>query len=140
MTPHRLNLQEVKTIINDIKRDDQRASEVIKRLRRLFTRGVFDPQDVDLNEVVREVLQILSAQAAARDVRLDSKLAPERVRVNGDRVQLQQVILNLVVNGIEAIADMPNGVREIACRSWTSDGRGPYLDPRYRPRNTVGSD
>ena len=83
----------------------------------------FDPQDVDLNEVVREVLQILSAQAAARDVRFDSKLAPERVRVNGDRVQLQQVILNLVVNGIEAIADMPNGVREIACRSWTSDGR-----------------
>jgi C4-dicarboxylate-specific signal transduction histidine kinase len=43
---------------------------------------------VDLNEVVREALQILSAQAAARDVRLDSKLAPERVRVNGDRVQL----------------------------------------------------
>ena len=117
------NLQEVKTIIDDIKRDDQRASEVIKRLRQLFTRGVFDPQDVDLNEVVREVLQILSAQAAARDVRFDSKLAPERVRVNGDRVQLQQVILNLVVNGIEAIADMPNGVREIACRSWTSDGR-----------------
>ena len=53
----------------------------------------FDPQEVDLNEVVREVLQIVSAQAAARDVRLDSKLARERLRVNGDRVQLQQVDL-----------------------------------------------
>ena len=67
--------------------------------------------------------EILSAQAAARDVRLDSKLAQERLRVNGDRVQLQQVILNLIVNGIEAIAETPNGVREIACRSWASDGQ-----------------
>jgi signal transduction histidine kinase len=117
------NLQEIKTIIDDIKRDDQRASEVIKRLRRLLTRGTFDPQEVDLNEVVREVLDLLSAQAAARDVRLDSKLAHQRLRVIGDRVQLQQVILNLIANGIEAIAEMPNGVREIACRSWASDGQ-----------------
>ena len=92
-------------------------------MRRLLTRSVFDPQEVDLNEVVREVLDILSAQAAARDVRLDSKLAQERLRVIGDRVQLQQVILNLIVNGIEAIAETPNGVREIACSSWASDGK-----------------
>ena len=118
-----LNLEEIETILDDIRRDDNRASEVIKRLRRLLTRGAFDPQDVDLNEVVREVLQIVSAQAAARDVRLDSKLAPQRLRVNGDRVQLQQVILNLLVNGIDAIAEMPNGVREITCRSWASDGQ-----------------
>ena len=51
------DLEEIKTIISDIKRDDQRASEVIKRLRRLLTRGSFDPQEVDLNEVVREVLR-----------------------------------------------------------------------------------
>ena len=116
------NLQEIKSIIEDIKRDDQRASDVIKRLRRLLTRGAFDSQEVDLNEVVGEVFRILSAQAAARDVRLDRKLAPHRLPVTGDRVQLQQVILNLVVNGIDAIADMPNGVREIACTSWASDG------------------
>ena len=68
------------------------------------------------------MLKILSPQAAARDVRLDSKLAQQRLRVNGDRVQLQQVVLNLVVNGIEAIAEMPNGVREVVCRSWASEG------------------
>ena len=116
------DLEEVKAIISDIKRDDQRASEVIKRLRRLLSQGSFDPQEINLNEVVREVLKIVSAQAAARDVRLDSKLAQERLRVNGDRVQLQQVVLNLVVNGIDAIAEMPNGVREVVCRSWASDG------------------
>ena len=80
-------------------------AEVIKRLRRLLSKTAFDPQEVDLNEMVREVFEILSAQAAARDVTLNSKLAQERLRVNGDRVQLQQVILNLVVNGIDAIAE-----------------------------------
>ena len=118
-----LNLEEIETILDDIRRDDLRAAEVIKRLRRLLTRSDFNPQEVDLNDVVREVLHIISAQAAARDVRLHSKLAEQRLRVNGDRVQLQQVILNLIVNGIEAIAETPNGVREIACSSWASDGK-----------------
>ena len=117
------NLAEIETILDDIRRDDRRAAEVIKRLRRLLTRSVFDPQEVDLNEVGREVLDILSAQAAGRDVRLNSKLGQEQLRVIGDRVQLQQVILNLIVNGIEAIAETPNGVREIACSSWASDGK-----------------
>ena len=117
------DLEELKTIIDDIRRDDRRANEVIQRLRRLLTRGTFNPEEVDINEVLREVVQILSAQAAARDVRLDSKLAQERLRVNGDRVQLQQVVLNLIVNGIEAIAETPNEVREITCRSWASDGK-----------------
>ena len=70
-----LNLEEIETILDDIRRDDLRAAEVIKRLRRLLTRSDFNPQEVDLNDVVREVLHIISAQAAARDVRLHSKLA-----------------------------------------------------------------
>jgi signal transduction histidine kinase len=116
------NLEELETIIDDIKRDDERASKVIKRLRLLLTRGVFDPQEVDLNRVVREVLRIASAQAAAHNVTLDRSLAQQPLRVNGDKVQLQQVVLNLIVNGIDAIAEMPNGVREIVCRSWAADG------------------
>ena len=68
------NLGEIKTIIDDIKRDDQRAAAVIKRLRRLLTRGSLDLQEIDLNDVVREVVQIASAQATARDVTLDSTL------------------------------------------------------------------
>jgi C4-dicarboxylate-specific signal transduction histidine kinase len=116
------NLNELRAIIDDIKRDDQRASEVIKRLRRFLTRGAFEPQELDLNDVVRDVFAIVSMQAAARSVRLDSRLAPQRLKVNGDRIQLQQVVLNLVVNGIEAIAGTPNGMREIVCTSWGSDG------------------
>jgi len=116
------NLKELETIIHDIKRDNERASKVIRRLRRLLTRGSFDSQEVDLNKVVRDVVRIASAQAAAHDVRLDSNLAQQPLRVEGDKVQLQQVVLNLIVNGIDAIAETGNGVREIACRSWASDG------------------
>ena len=115
--------RELKAILGDIKRDDQRASEVIKRLGHLLTQGTVDAQEVDVNEVVREVFDILSALAAARDVKLGGKLAQQRLRVKGDRVQLEQVILNLVVNGIEAIAGARNGIREIDCRSWASDGQ-----------------
>ena len=56
-------------------------------------------------------------------MKLDSNLAQQPLRVKGDKVQLQQVILNLIVNGIDAIAETPNGVREIVCRSWASDGQ-----------------
>ena len=111
---------------------------MIKRLRRLLTRGAFDPQEVDLNKVVRDVVRIASAQAAAHDVTLDSNLAQQPLRVNGDKVQLQQVVLNLIVNGIDAIAEMPNGVREIACRSWAVRRTCTDLDPRYRAGHTVG--
>ena len=147
------NFQELMAILGDIKRDDQRASQVIKRLRHLLTHGTVDAQDVDVNEVVREVFDILSALATARDVKLAGKLAQQRLRVRGDRVQLEQVILNLVVNGIEAIAGAPNGVREIDCRSWASDGQalvsirdsGPgipsdHLDRLFEPFFTTKGD
>jgi signal transduction histidine kinase len=117
------NLQELKAILGDIKRDDQRASEVIKRLRRLLTRGAVDSAEVDLNTVVREVFDILAALAAVHDVKLGGRLASDRLWVKGDRVQLQQAVLNLIMNGIEAIADARNGEREIVCRSLASDGQ-----------------
>jgi len=63
------------------------------------------------------------ALAAARDVNISGKLAEERLWVQGDRVQLEQVFLNLVINGIEAISSAPNGTREIVCSSWSSDGQ-----------------
>ena len=117
------NGQELRAILSDIKRDDQRASEVIRRLRHLLTQGAVDRQDVDVNDVVREVLDILSALATAREVKLGVKLAQQRLRVKGDRVQLEQVILNLMVNGIEAISVVPSGTHEIVCTSWASDGQ-----------------
>jgi signal transduction histidine kinase len=111
------NLEEIKAIVNEIKRDDERASEVILRLRRLLNKTAFEAQDIDLNDTVREVFALLSVQAAARNVTLNSKLLPQVLRVSGDRIQLQQVILNLVVNGIESMVGATNGQREIISRT-----------------------
>ena len=107
------NLDEIKTILDEIRRDDQRATEVIRRLRRLLGKSAIEAQNIDLNEAVREVFEFLAAQAAARDVKLNSRPAQAPLRVSGDRIQLQQVILNLVVNGMDAMIGAANGRREV---------------------------
>jgi signal transduction histidine kinase len=103
------DLAELKDIVADIRRDDQRASEVIHRLRSFLRRTPFELRDVDLNDIMREVFDFLATQAAASNVVLYFNAFPEALPIKGDAVQLQQVILNLVVNGIEAMSAMPYG-------------------------------
>ena len=103
------DLAELKDIVADIRRDDQRASDVIHRLRSFLRRTPFELRDVDLNDIMREVFDFLATQAAASNVVLYFNAFPEALPIKGDAVQLQQVILNLVVNGIEAMSAMPYG-------------------------------
>jgi signal transduction histidine kinase len=103
------DLQELKEILADIRRDDLRANEVIRRLRSFLKRTPFELKDVDLNDVMREVFGFLAVQASARNVALYLQPAPGELNVKGDPVQLQQVILNLMVNSMEAMAAMPYG-------------------------------
>ena len=101
------DLDEVREILNDIVTEDQRAGEVIHRLRLLLKKG--EPQerydDVDLNEVVRDVLKLMRNDLINQNVTVDTDLAQSLPAVIGDRVQLQQVLLNLVLNACEAMAD-----------------------------------
>ena len=115
------NLEEIKTILTDIKRADQRATEVIQRLRRLLTKAQVDARDIDLNEIVSEVVGILAAQAVAQDVTLNTVLTPDPLIVKGDRVQLEQVILNLVANAIDALAERRGDDRRITVRTHLLD-------------------
>jgi signal transduction histidine kinase len=103
------DLSEVKEILADIRRDDLRASEVIHRMRSFLKRTPFETKDIDLNDTMREVFEILSMQASARNVALCLQASPEVLHVKGDPVQLRQVILNLMVNSMDAMAAMPNG-------------------------------
>jgi signal transduction histidine kinase len=103
------DLGEIKEILADIKRDDVRASEVIRRMHSFLRRTPFQLIEIDLNDTMREVFAFLSVQASARNIALYLRPCSGALRVKGDPVQLQQVILNLVVNSMDAMTAMPYG-------------------------------
>ena len=118
------DLDEVREILNDIVTEDQRAGEVIHRLRLLLKKG--EPQeqydDVDLNEVVRDVLKLMRNDLINQNVTVDTDLAQSLTAVIGDRVQLQQVLLNLVLNACEAMADYDSSERQLLIASKSENG------------------
>ena len=133
------DMAEIKEIMADIKRDDQRAAEIIRRLRNILKKAPSETKDFDLNEVVREVFDFLAVQAGARGVALSNVPAQQMLQVHGDRIQIQQVILNLILNGMEAMADAPAGQRKIIGRTCTI-GRSLCrdIDLRFWPRYFLG--
>jgi two-component system sensor kinase FixL len=118
------DLDEVREILNDIVTEDQRAGEVIHRLRPLLRKG--EPpkhcDDVDLNEVVRDVLKLMRNDLINQNVTVDTDLAQNLPSVTGDRVQLQQVVLNLVMNGCEVMADCNSSERQLLIASKSENG------------------
>ena len=112
-----VDLNELREIMFDVKRDQYRASEVIRRLRNLLVRVPAETKEIDLNELVREVFEILRAQAAAHRITLTTSLTARPLRVSGDGIQLQQVVLNLVMNSIEAIKLADSSERIITART-----------------------
>jgi signal transduction histidine kinase len=98
-----VKLDDIREILDDIVEDDKRAAEVILRLRGLLKKRALAFSALDLNDVVRQVARLVSADAALRHVAIRLDLAPELPVARGDRVQLQQVVLNLVLNGLDAL-------------------------------------
>ncbi len=98
-----IDLPEVREILNDIVVDDNRASEVIRRLRVLFKKGEAQLQPTDVNEVTMEVLGLAHSELITHQVTGSYQLTPGLPPVQADRIQLQQVLLNLVVNACEAM-------------------------------------
>jgi signal transduction histidine kinase len=111
------DIAELSEILGDIINDDQRAAEVIQRLRSLLKKAPSELRNLDLNDVARETVKFLSALAIGRKVELVSVLTPDALPILGDRIQLQQVILNLVVNGIDAMRDTLTQNRIISIQS-----------------------
>lgn len=107
------DLPVIAEILADIRRDDKRASDVIDRLRKLLRKAPAELKRIDLNEVVRDSERFLSALMIAREVELTTIIASEPLPVRGDLIQLQQVILNLVVNAMDAMSTMPSPERRI---------------------------
>jgi signal transduction histidine kinase len=108
---------ELKDLLNDILQDDRRATEVIRRMRSLLKKAPFELKRLDLNDIVRDTVEFLSSLAVGRKVELVSRIALETLPILADRIQLQQVILNLVVNGIDAMRDTSSENRTISIRT-----------------------
>jgi PAS domain S-box-containing protein len=115
------DLDEVRDALAAIVKDGHRAAEVIQRIRQLATKT--DPQKVpiDVNEIIRDVVPLVHPEVRRYHVSLRVELASALTPVLGDRVQLQQVILNLVMNGIEAMASVGERPRELVIRSGPHD-------------------
>ncbi|HEY4648190.1 MAG TPA: ATP-binding protein, partial [Gemmatimonadales bacterium] len=117
------DLVEIRAILEDIVVDDRRAGQVIGRLRALLKKGEMRTSEINLNEVVQEVRDLLHSELIRRRVATDIRLTPVMPLVLGDRVELQQVILNLIGNACDAMAERPADHRLLTIStSMTADG------------------
>ena len=98
-----VDLRELREILDDIVADDKRAAAVIWRVRQLLKKGDLEYVSLDLDEIVTDVARLVTTDAAARHVVMRVETAGSLPRVHGDRVQLQQVVLNLVFNALDAM-------------------------------------
>jgi PAS domain S-box-containing protein len=110
------DLEEARAAAMRIIKDGTRAAEIIKRTRLLFKKSTPERELVDVNEAVREMIVLLHSEATRYSILFRTDLAADLPQVMGDRVQLQQVLMNLMMNGIEAMKDM-DGARELAIES-----------------------
>ena len=97
------DLQQVREILGDIVADDKRAGEVIDRLHVLIKRREFQPEPLEANQLIQDVLQLMNHELAARSVRVVKELTAGALSIRGDRVQLQQVLLNLILNAVDSM-------------------------------------
>jgi len=97
-------------------KDGMRAAEIIGRIGLLFRKGIPQREFVNMNEVVREMIVLLRGEGIRNNISVRTELAAESPAVLGDRVQLQQVLMNLIINGIEAMKDA-DGTRELVIKS-----------------------
>ena len=111
------DVEEVRAILQDIVRDDRRASDVIQRLRKLLRKGELELTGVNLTAAIREVVDLVSSEAIVRNITVSFDFAREPVFVTGDRIQLQQVILNLLHNAMEAMVEQQSAARRIVIGS-----------------------
>ncbi|MFM7845528.1 MAG: ATP-binding protein [Planctomycetota bacterium] len=134
-------LDEVRRILADIRSDDLRASEVIRKLRGLLRRGEIERQSLDLHEVVRDVITILRAETERRGIPIELNLKASQHQISGDKVHLQQILLNLLVNSLEALSDWPRErrIRVATCQvdqdiKLLVHDTGPGISPDRIPR------
>ena len=140
LTRSQPDLEEARDAVQRIIRDGKRASEIIARIRALLKRTATNRLPLDINEVIQETMALAQNEAGRRRVSLRTDFAANLPSVLGDRVQLQQVILNLMMNGIEAMSSVSDGSRQLLIKTQRDDSEqvlisvtdsGIGLDPKH---------
>jgi len=107
------DMTEIREILGDIVSDDQRAGQIISGLRSLLKKSELDFQPLDLNSVILEVIGLIRSDALIKNVAVSLRLNPGIPKVRGDRVQLQQLMLNLAINALDAMREVPESERRL---------------------------
>jgi C4-dicarboxylate-specific signal transduction histidine kinase len=111
------NFDEARQALRNIVRDGTRASDVIARIRAVLTKSEPAAQRLDLNEIIREIVALTQGEVERRKASIQIHLAMDLPAVTGDRVRLQQVLLNLVINALDAMNDVMDRPRVIRIRT-----------------------
>jgi signal transduction histidine kinase len=116
------DIEKLRTTTQRIGQDAHRAIDIIGRIRSLMSKTVSERVPLDMNALVREVLDLTASELRRREVSMKTELFSPLPMILGDRIQLQQVILNLILNGMEAMAPVEDRPRVLSVKS------GPYKD------------
>jgi PAS domain S-box-containing protein len=114
------DLDELRAAATRLVRDAQRAAEIVRRIRSQFEKDSVNQETLDVSGILRETIALLRGEAARYNISVRTELAADLPQIVGDRVQLQQVAMNLIVNSIEAMKDV-DGIREMVIKSQWSD-------------------
>ena len=114
---------EIAEILDDIKADDQRAADIIDRIGNMVRKTEIDVRSMDLNHAIEQIMKVLAGEASNRGVLIRTELEPGLSKVSADAVQLQQVILNIALNGMDAMRDLPADKRSLTIRSRRANDR-----------------
>jgi PAS domain S-box-containing protein len=119
-----LELDELRSIVNDIRQDGLRAAEVILRMRSLLRRHQFKMERIEVKSLIEAVSELLHGVVISHRARLRIELAPALPPVLGDAIHLQQILLNLIINALEAMVDCPTRERQVVVRAATHAALG----------------
>jgi len=118
----RPDLSEALNALHDLGQDCRRAGDVLGRLRQMFRRHETERVPLGVGVLVQHVLMLLHEDAVARGVEIALDVEPDLPLVRGDRVQLEQVLMNLLVNAFEAVSGIPSGPKLVTVRTYARDG------------------
>jgi PAS domain S-box-containing protein len=110
------DLEEARAAARSIVQDETRAADIISRIRQIFTKDTTQPRAVDINDVIRGTIVLLAGEATRHGIAMRTELAADLPPAAGDPVQLQQVMMNLILNGVDALSDV-QGSRELTIAS-----------------------